>query len=151
MRQKCFHRIAFRYLGLPRLAFRAAAVLLLAITAASAMDAAGMALPPGSLPGQLSGQHSAHLASPPAFPGGCHGHEGPAYPAVPVMPRSYQCCITGHHIAILSASFSLPLVLACVREAGDAAGFSFATTAHVPTLVLIFPSSSPPGGVALRI
>jgi hypothetical protein len=168
MRLKFFPKIAFRCLAFSRaafrgivfrgFAFRAAAILLLGVTAMGAMDAAGMALPAGiSSETPSSSMPSAALASQPARPAGCHDHALPAslplpvVPAtVPAEPRSYQCCVTGHHAAIPFASFSLRLALACVGDA-DTAQFSFVTKLHFSSLVLVSPFSSPPGSFSLRI
>src|SRR5271167_1694936 len=92
MRQKFFRKIAFRGVALRSLAAssaafrgvvsRAAAVLLLGMTAANAMGAADMARPAGLFPERAS----ADFAPQPGSPAGCHSHENPAYPAVPVTP-----------------------------------------------------------------
>jgi hypothetical protein len=150
MRQKFFCRIAFR-----GIAFRTVAVLLLGMTAASA---AGLALPAGLFPGTPSSEPSpADLASRPARPAGCHDHALPASLPLPVVPatvppapRSYQCCVAGHHAAIPLASFSFRLVLACMGAA-DAGQFSFVTTLHFSFLVPVSPFGSPPGSFSLRI
>ena len=154
MKQKFFCRIAFRHLGLHRVAFRAASVLLLVITAASAMEATGMALPAKPFSGRLS----TVLSSQPAPPAGCHSPELPASLPLPVVPatippapRSYQCCVTGHHIAIPFASFSHRLVFSCVGDASGAGQFSLLTAARSSSSVLISPFGSPPGSVSLRI
>jgi hypothetical protein len=148
MRQKFFRGVAFRTV----------AVLLLGMTAASAMNAVELALPAGNFPEQPSTFSSAELASQRARPAGCHSHEVPtSFPlpivpaTVPPAPRNYQCCVTGHHAVIPLASFSLRLVLACVGGASGARQFSLATTVHFPSLALISPFGSPPGSVALRI
>ncbi|MGA9981794.1 MAG: hypothetical protein WBQ08_24470 [Candidatus Sulfotelmatobacter sp.] len=157
MKQKFFRRIAFR-----GVAFRTVAVLLLGMTGANAMGTADMALPTGPRSerpsADLASQPASSPTSHPARSAGCHSQELPAslprpvVPAtVPQAPRSYQCCVTGHHIAIPFASFSLRLVLACVGDASGAGRFSFLTTAHFPSLVLISPFGSPPGSVSLRI
>jgi len=157
MRQKFFRKIAFRGVALRSLAAssaafrgvvsRAAAVLLLGMTAANAMGAADMARPAGLFPERAS----ADFAPQPGSPAGCHSHENPAYPAVPVTPRGYECCVTGHRAAIRLASFSLRPVLACVGEAGRARQIPLATTVHFSSLALITPFGSPPGGFSLRI
>jgi hypothetical protein len=154
MRQKLFRRVVFR-----GFAFRIAAVLLLAMTTASAMDTAGMALPGGLFFETPSSEpSSADLASKPARAAGCHDHTlptslpSPVFPAtVPRAPRSYQCCVTGHHAAIPLAPFSLRLVLAWVGETTDAAQFSSVTELHFSSLLLVSPFSSPPGSFSLRI
>jgi hypothetical protein len=154
MRQKLFRRVVFG-----GFAFRAAAILLLGMTAASAMDTAGMALPAGLFFETPSSEpSSADLASQPARPAGCHDHTlptslpSPVVPAtVPPAPRSYQCCVTGHHAAIPLAPFSLRLVLAWVGEATDAGQFSLVTELHFSSLLLVSPFSSPPGSFSLRI
>ncbi len=164
MRPKFFRKVEFRSFAFNRLAlhgvslrffaFRAAAVLLLGMTAASAISAADMAPPAGA----FSGRPSADLASQPSRTAGCHSHALPASLPLPVAPasgppapRSYQCCVTGHHAVIPFASFSLRLLLACVGEVTGAEQFSLATTAHFPSPVLISPVGSPPGSVSLRI
>jgi len=100
MRQKFFRKVAFHHVAFRVFAFRTAAVLLLGMTAASAMSAAEMTLPPGPSLERLA----ANRASQPAQPARCHSYELPASLPLPVVPatvphapRSYQCCVTGHH------------------------------------------------------
>jgi hypothetical protein len=153
MRQKFFRRIAFR-----GIVFRAVAILLIGMTAVSAVDAAAMAPPAGLFSERPSSElSSASLASRPARPAGCHDHALPASLALPVVPatvppapRSYQCCVTGHHAAIPFASFSLRTALACIGPA-DTGQFSSLTTLHFSSLILVSPFGSPPGSFSLRI
>jgi hypothetical protein len=144
----------FRKIAVRSFAFRAVAVLLLGMTAASAMNAADMALPAGI----LSERPSADPALQPVRLAGCHGHESPAslplpiVPAtVPPAPRSYQCCVAGHHAVIPFASFSLRLVLARLGDASSAGRFPLGTAEHSSSIALISPFGSPPGGFSLRI
>src|SRR3984957_19277357 len=154
MRQKFFRRIAFR-----GIVFRAVAILLIGMTAVSAVDAAAMAPPAGLFSERPSSElSSASLASRPARPAGCHDHALPASLALPVVPatvppapRSYQCCVPGHHAANPLGPFSLRLVLAWVGEATDAGQFSLVTELHFSSLLLLSPFSSPPGSFSLRI
>jgi hypothetical protein len=159
MRPKAFLKVAFRSLSFRRdafhdLAFHTAAVLLLGMTVASTMNAADM----GRSTERFSPWPSAYLASQPAPTTGCHSHALPASLPLPVVPatvppapRSYECCVTGHHAAIPFASFSLRLVFACVGEATGAEQFSLATTVHSSSIVLISAFGSPPGSFSLRI
>lgn len=158
MRQQFFRKLAFRRLAFRGIVFRSAALLLLGMTVVSAMDAAGMAPSAGLFFGTSSSEPSpTDLGSRPARPAGCHDHALPASLPLPVAPatippapRSYQCCVTGHHAAIPFASFSLRLVLACIGPA-DAGQFSFVTKLHFSSLILVLPFSSPPGSFSLRI
>ena len=144
----------FRKIAVRGLAFRTVAVLLLGVTAASAMNAADVALPAGT----FSERPSADPALQPARPAGCHSHESlaslplPIVPAtVPPAPRSYQCCVAGHHATIPLASFSLRLVLARVGDVSNAVRLSLGTAVHSSSIALISPFGSPPGGFSLRI
>ena len=143
-----------RKIAVRDLAFRSVAVLLLGMTTASAMNAADVALPAGT----FSERHSADPALQPARPARCHSHESlaslplPIVPAtVPPAPRSYQCCVAGHHATIPLASFSLRLVLARVGDVSNAVRLSLGTAVHSSSIALISPFGSPPGGFSLRI
>jgi hypothetical protein len=142
-----------RKISVRGLAFRTVAVLLLGMTAASAMNAADVAAA-----GTFSERPSADPALQPARPAGCHSHESlaslplPVVPAtVPPAPRSYQCCVAGHNAVIPFASFSLRLVLARVGDVGSAVRLSLGAAVHSSSIALISPFGSPPGGFSLRI
>jgi hypothetical protein len=108
-----------------------AMLLVLAMTAALP-DA--LAMPPVPAP-------AGHAA-------GCHGH-GPANPSH--LPTSYQCCVSGHHAAVPTVSFSLRGVATQVGSLDGVDGLRFALVLSVNSAVLIFPSNSPPGLTPLRI
>jgi hypothetical protein len=111
-----------------------------------------------ALPGvQVQTQALALSAAPPSLaqsshPAGCHSQDqaGQA-PAAPTPARSnYDCCASGHHHAMASASFSLrPLVALFHIDAADDhrlnSGFSS------PAAALAIPSTSPPNTSPLRI
>jgi hypothetical protein len=87
------------------------------------------------------------LAPQPVPPAGCH-HHGPAVPSP--APANFQCCVSGHHVAVPSVSFaSQPLVeLRWVQEGGRRPRISFS---FFPSSLFIVPSDSPPGAAPLRI
>lgn len=150
MRQKFSRKAAFRPVVFRTFVFRTVAVLLLGVRAGSAMDAA--------LPVLLLQEPFADLASQPAPPAGCHRSESLASPPLPVVPatippapRSYQCCVAGHHAAIPFAPFSFLQVLAHVGDASGAGQFSLLAAVHFLSIVLISPFGSPPGSFSLRI
>lgn len=88
----------------------------------------------------LSGSNPAHAAP-------CH-HQGPISPAP--ARSDYQCCVTGHHQAMASASFSLRPALAMrALEAGDR--LRLCSGPFSPAAVLAIPSVSPPCTPPLRI
>jgi hypothetical protein len=153
MRLKVFRKVAFRRFAFCGVGFRTVAVLLLGVTAASAMNATGMALPAE----RFSERLSADLASQPAQPAGCHSHELPASLPLPVVPatvppapRSYQCCVTGHHAVIPFASFTLRLAWTRAEDASGSGQFSLSTARHFFSVVSSS-FGSPPGSFALRI
>ena len=81
-------------------------------------------------------------------PAGCHGHS----PAIPSpAPTSYQCCVSGHHAAIPNAAFSLQTGAAQVWSQDNGPELILNVAPCFGASVLIVPSSSPPGGVPLRI
>lgn len=79
-------------------------------------------------------------------PGGCHGH-GKKIPTP--SPTSYECCLTGHDVAVPQSAHSAeaihftrsPLV-AKVPAAIVTAGNRYSISA---------PAAGPPGGIQLRI
>ncbi|MGA2347113.1 MAG: hypothetical protein ABSF93_13960 [Candidatus Sulfotelmatobacter sp.] len=79
---------------------------------------------------------------------GCHNH-GPANPSP--APTSYQCCVNGHHAAVPIVSFSLHLAAVQVGRSNSEDRPRLALPLNVSSTGLIFPSSSPPGPVPLRI
>src|SRR5579862_6358933 len=104
-----------------------------------------------ALPGA---QTMASLPAPPAsHPAGCHGHtpvrNAPAIPSP--APTSYQCCVSGHQVALPSVAFSLRsnAALLCHMNAGANIGSDLAP-ASLP-LVFAVPSDSPPITGSLRI
>ena len=78
---------------------------------------------------------------------GCHGHA----PVTPVpSPTNYQCCVSGHHVAMPSAAFCIGSIAAelCCLEPIERAKLRFDS---FPSAVLALPSNSPPGAAPLRI
>jgi hypothetical protein len=139
-------------------AFRVIAVLVVGLTVATTINAAEMTLPAAGAP--------AGLPSQPAQPAGCHSHALPASAPAPVVPtpstpapsapaspapRSYQCCGTGHQIAVPYAAFSLRLLFAPLYDKAVDDRFSVVAHLHFPFEPLLAPSGGPPGSVSLRI
>ncbi|HLW84791.1 MAG TPA: hypothetical protein VKR60_06205 [Candidatus Sulfotelmatobacter sp.] len=124
------------------------AVLLLGLVVATAMDAAEMTPP--------APDRSVPPTSRPAPPRGCHSPDLPVSEPAPMVPtfpspapRSYRCCISGHHIAIPGAAFSLTLLFAPMGDAefgGQVSGVNL----HSHFEVLASALGSPPLGVSLR-
>jgi hypothetical protein len=98
-----------------------------------------------ALPGALA---MPPVPAPAGHAAGCHGH-GPANPSH--LPTSYQCCVSGHHAAVPTVSFSLRGVATQVGSLDGVDGLRFALLLSVNSAVLIFPSNSPPGLTPLRI
>jgi hypothetical protein len=101
---------------------------------------------------QPGSQVLALSAGPPLPADGCHGHmahhgSSPATPA----PASYQCCVNGHHAAIPVAAFSGHRLVALISGLHDDFCVALRSTSHKPSPGSFAPSSSPPGGVPLRI
>lgn len=86
-------------------------------------------------------------------PAGCHGH-GLVVPA-PALPlpakTSYQCCATGHQVALPNATFSLSCTGAqpCSLNAGE--GFGLDVAPDLLAAAFVAPSDSPPVTTSLRI
>jgi hypothetical protein len=79
---------------------------------------------------------------------GCHNH-GPANPSP--APTSYQCCVNGHHAAVLSVSFSLRFATAQVGRSNSEDGPRLALLLGMNSAMFVVPSNSPPGAAPLRI
>jgi hypothetical protein len=79
---------------------------------------------------------------------GCHGH-GPATPSP--EPTSYQCCVSGHDVAIPNASFSSRLLASrlCGLAADEQLRLGFAPDRH--SVMFVLSANSPPGAAPLRI
>jgi hypothetical protein len=109
------------------------------------MVATLLVLTVAALPGALA---MPPVPAPAGHAAGCHGH-GPANPKH--LPTSYQCCVSGHHAAVPTVSFSLRGVATQVGSLDGVDGLRFALLLSVNSAVLIFPSNSPPGLTPLRI
>jgi hypothetical protein len=99
-----------------------------------------------ALPGAQALGFPAMEASHPAA--GCHSH-GPATPSP--APTSYQCCVSGHDVAIPNVSFSSrPLASRlCGLAADKQLCLGFAPDRH--SVMFVLPADSPPGAAPLRI
>lgn len=69
-----------------------------------------VALVMATLPDYASASPARRLATPSERPAGCHGHGGtsPDIPPIhssPLAPISHQCCLTGHDMAVVPASY----------------------------------------------
>jgi len=82
---------------------------------------------------------------------GCHGHMAHHHssPTIPA-PVKYQCCVNGHDAAIPCAAFSGHRVFALTSGIDMGMGLALRSS-QLPSFVSFAPSSSPPGGIPLRI
>ena len=98
-----------------------------------------------ALAATLPGVQAVVISAAPTHPAGCHNHL-PSKPA----PASYQCCVSGHHAALPNATFS-PRPLPTQVFALSSEELSLTSIASLPSAILVFPCSSPPGSAPLRI
>lgn len=97
----------------------------------------------------LPGAHAVAIpATQTGHPAGCHSH-GPATPSP--APASYQCCVSGHHAAIPSVSFSAQLLLAQFATLDGGEDLSLASTLFAHSSLNVVTAGSPPGIAPLRI
>src|SRR5258708_9984835 len=83
-------------------------------------------------------------ARPVESPGGCHQHGGKT-----PSPASYQCCLTGHNVAILQSSHAAePFHFTQSEPAGEDSSSVFSA---VPSDQISVPAAGPPGSSPLRI
>jgi hypothetical protein len=112
---------------------RMAAMLVVLAVAAMLPGAQAMEIP------QLPSPH----------PAGCHGHSRPAAPSP--APVSYQCCVTGHAVALPNASFSLRHAAAQLGKLDDSNRPRLEFVSRLHTARCVVPSMSPPDPAPLRI
>lgn len=75
-----------------------------------------------------------------------------AQPVVPApAPTSYQCCVSGHHVAIPNSSFSSLPLTAQLRGSDADAGFRLGAERCRHSAMFVVASNSPPGAAPLRI
>ena len=98
-----------------------------------------------ALAAALPGVQAFAISAAPVHPAGCHNHL-PAKSA----PASYQCCVSGHRVAIPNTAFS-PRPLVAQISSSDGEKLSLTSIPSLRSAILVFPGSSPPGAAPLRI
>ena len=86
--------------------------------------------------------------APARHPAGCHSH-GPGTPTH--APASYQCCVSGHDVAIPNPAFSSRRLAARICAMSDALGLRPDFPHDRISVLFVVSSNSPPGAVPLRI
>jgi hypothetical protein len=134
--------------------------LLLSAVIIAAPLAAPLATKAWAEPDTAGASSSGFPAGGTEHPAGCHAHAGktlphsqPPRPQLPHSPRptpvSYQCCLTGHDVAVVQAFLSPQPSIQCTRVTLrlDPASISLLDELEVSALL----SADPPGTTPLRI
>ena len=103
-----------------------------------------------------SGSSAGPLAAPSERPAVCHAHGGQGLPGSRLprsphpAPASYQCCVTGHDVAVVPPSYHTPPSQPWTRVTLQIAPVRTKCFCNGPEVSMVL-SADPPGVAPLRI